>query len=457
MMTGIQAIPEQIALTYSNIPTEMVVSWADTTAADTTTTEAECIYGISPDNLDSKVIGYGITYSKDDYISPYLFNATLIGLNSGNIQYYYKVGSITSGYSELYSFKSHPGIGPTSIGTQTVTFHIVGDLGQTNNTIHTLEEVLMNEHEMNGLSGGIINMGDLSYANGNQTKWDTFGNFRQFISSEIPMMTTLGNHEWMDDSDHQFIAYLSRFSNPSLSNNKRELYYSYNVGYVHFIMIAGYCSQMKSVYQRPNPCVDNSTAQLEWLQMDLKSIDRKITPWIIVIFHQPYVNSNFKHNMRTEGHSMEDDVEDTLYTYGVDLVLSGHVHAYERSCRVYKYECVDNAPYYITIGDGGNAEGLSTHWLHPQPEWSLYRQASYGHGELIVFNTTHMSWKWHQNQDLSPIVTDQFWIIKEDNSLQQIKGITKYPEFANTVRGILAAIFNKAMQEKYEQDHNNEE
>ena len=47
---------------------------------------------------------------------------------------------------------------------------------------------------------------------------------------------------------------------------------------------------------------------------------------------------------------MQAAIEDTLYLYKVDMVFSGQVHAYERSCRMYKCSCVDDAPYYITIG-----------------------------------------------------------------------------------------------------------
>nr|GFD04838.1 purple acid phosphatase 10 [Tanacetum cinerariifolium] len=57
--------------------------------------------------------------------------------------------------------------------------------------------------------------------------------------------------------------------------------------------------------------------------------------------------------------------------YKVDVVFAGHVHAYERSERVSNiaYNIVNglstpvkdqSAPVYITIGDGGNLEGLAT-------------------------------------------------------------------------------------------------
>ena len=36
--------------------------------------------------------------------------------------------------------------------------------------------------------------------------------------------------------------------------------------------------------------------------------------------------------------------------YGVDLVMHGHVHAYERTNRVYNYQNSPCAPMYITVG-----------------------------------------------------------------------------------------------------------
>jgi hypothetical protein len=38
-------------------------------------------------------------------------------------------------------------------------------------------------------------------------------------------------------------------------------------------------------------------------------------------------------------------------------VLSGHVHAYERTHPMYKYKLDTCGPVYLSIGDGGNIEG----------------------------------------------------------------------------------------------------
>ena len=39
-------------------------------------------------------------------------------------------------------------------------------------------------------------------------------------------------------------------------------------------------------------------------------------------------------------------------------VFSGHTHAYERCRRTYKFEHDACAPTYVTVGDGGNIEGV---------------------------------------------------------------------------------------------------
>ncbi|KAG8475867.1 hypothetical protein CXB51_032706 [Gossypium anomalum] len=43
-----------------------------------------------------------------------------------------------------------------------------------------------------------------------------------------------------------------------------------------------------------------------------------------------------------------------------------------------------SALIYITVGDGGNQEGLAGRFLDPQPEYSAFQGASYGHSTLEV-------------------------------------------------------------------------
>lgn len=105
--------------------------------------------------------------------------------------YYYRIGSIDTGYSETFAFKSNPGltIGPT-------TFYVMGDVGQTENSANTLRDLYNREKELKGYSGGVILNGDISYADGNNSRWDSFGELKQFVNAEIPFAYIVGNHEW---------------------------------------------------------------------------------------------------------------------------------------------------------------------------------------------------------------------------------------------------------------------
>lgn len=68
-------------------------------------------------------------------------------------------------------------------------------------------------------------------------------------------------------------------------------------------------------------------------QADLSKVDRSRTPWLIALFHVPWYNSNHAH--QGEGDMMMESMEPLLYAAGVDIVLTGHVHAYERSVHLH--------------------------------------------------------------------------------------------------------------------------
>lgn len=70
----------------------------------------------------------------------------------------------------------------------------------------------------------------------------------------------------------------------------------------------------------------------------------------------------------------------------------------------------DCGPVHITIGDGGNREGLATDFIDPRPKISLFREPSFGHGELEIFNATHALWTWHRNDNEEPVLADEVWL-----------------------------------------------
>ena len=98
---------------------------------------------------------------------------------------------------------------------------------------------------------------------------------------------------------------------------------------------------------------------------------------------------------------MKGHMESLFYDHGVNVVLSGHVHSYERTKNIYQNGTNPCGPVYLNLGDGGNREGPYTNWLpgstpgSRRPSWTAFRQGSFGVAELEVANSTHAKFKCH--------------------------------------------------------------
>eukprot|EP00252_Welwitschia_mirabilis_P006242 TRINITY_DN17067_c0_g2_i2.p2 TRINITY_DN17067_c0_g2~~TRINITY_DN17067_c0_g2_i2.p2 ORF type:complete len:162 (-),score=28.76 TRINITY_DN17067_c0_g2_i2:63-548(-) len=138
--------------------------------------------------------------------------------------------------------------------------------------------------------------------------------------------------------------------------------------------------------------------------------------------HVPLYSSNSFHYM--EGESMRVVFEKWFIKYKVDIIFAGHVHAYERSYRFsnVKYNITNreckaiqdgSAPIYITVGDGGNIEGLASRFKEPQPSYSAFREASYGHAMLEIKNSSHAFLYWNRNEDGVSVASDSVWLYNQ--------------------------------------------
>jgi 3',5'-cyclic AMP phosphodiesterase CpdA len=198
----------------------------------------------------------------------------------------------------------------------TTQFSLTGDLGQTERTKSTLSHV---EHI--GNYDVFLLPGDLSYAHGHQPRWDSFGHLVEPQASRRPWMVTEGNQEMeieiLPNKHFGFTAYNARWLMPyKESGSTSNLYYSFEVAGTHIVMLGSYTD------------FDVHSAQYKWLEADLARVDRKKTPWIVVLMHVPWYNTNTAH--QGEGEGMRQAMEELLYKARVDVVFAGHVHAYER-------------------------------------------------------------------------------------------------------------------------------
>ena len=111
--------------------------------------------------------------------------------------------------------------------------------------------------------------------------------------------------------------------------------------------------------------------------------------------HVPLYCSNSGHWM--EGELLRQSMEPLLYQYGVDLIIAGHVHAYERTYPIYNNTLDPCGPVHILLGDGGNYEGAYVPWRDPQPSWSAFRESSFGAGQINVISAQLMQFQWHRH------------------------------------------------------------
>jgi len=350
--------------------------------------------GLSSGEYTLEVEGWFTCYSSSDYESGALHTALLgkAAPLAASTRYYYRAGDPNLGWSDEYSFSTAP---PVSRDSVPYKLGLIGDLGQTEDSAKTLKQ--LNKLDV----ASVLNVGDLSYADSYQPRWDSWGRLLEDHAAKIPWMHIEGNHEIeVMDGDTGFVAYESRFWYPAEeSGSNSPFYYSYETGPLHVIMLGCYVEYL----------VDSE--QAAWLLRDLATVDRRRTPWVLVGMHAPWYNSNTAHQGEVD--DMRDDLEPILYQHGVDIVFAGHVHAYERSDGgVLKGKLDSCGPVYVTIGDGGNREGPSPDYLK-KPEWSGVREASFGMGSFTVHNASHAVWHWHRNQDKISRIADELWLVRK--------------------------------------------
>ncbi|KAK7396674.1 hypothetical protein VNO78_17831 [Psophocarpus tetragonolobus] len=372
--------PQQVHISQVG-QNKMRISWITDSSSP-----AKVTYDLSTSANASSATGNTSSYGYLLYKSGEIHDVVIGPLNPNTV-YYYRLGDPPS--SQIYNFKTPPCQLP-------IKFAVVGDLGQTDWTRSTLDHVSKSNYDM------LLLPGDLAYADTQQHLWDSYGRLVEPLASQRPWMVTQGNHEVEKiPLLHQtpFTAYNARWRMPfEESGSYSNLYYSLDVAGVHVIMLGSYTD------------FDPSSPQYKWLQNDLGKVNRATTPWVVVLIHAPWYNTNTAHQGESESIDMKASMEDLIYQARVDVVFAGHVHAYERFTRVYKDKVNDCAPMHITIGDGGNREGLATKYIDPKPTTSIFREASFGHGTLEVFNESSARWTWHRNDDDEVIVSDYVWL-----------------------------------------------
>jgi len=287
-------------------------------------------------------------------------------------------------------------------------FGIIGDMGQFEASKEVLDHLRAHKKGIRA----VVLVGDIAYPDFDGRKWDTFFDFLDDHSNfdEIPLMVAAGNH----DIDKQyagidiFQAYEHRFRMPRLKppelgvydedckEGKMNMeaapyplpyewgnsYYAFTYGPARHVIVNAYAD------------MSPGTSQYEWLQAELASIDRQKTPWVLLTMHPPIYNTFDSHHKDPQIFAAREHLEPLFVQYNVNLVLTGHIHAYQRTDYVAFGNVTDTGPMHITIGAGGRK--CDAPFMNKEPEeWIKARDASmYGYGRISILNETHAEWRW---------------------------------------------------------------
>jgi 3',5'-cyclic AMP phosphodiesterase CpdA len=178
--------------------------------------------------------------------------------------------------------------------------------------------------------------GDLCYANLAEdrvrTWWDFWANNSR-SARKRPWMPSPGNHEnELGNGPIGYQAYQTYFAVPEAAGQTeltRGLWYAFTVGAVRVVSIANddICYQdAGNSYVRGY----SQGAQKAWLEKELAaSRANRDIDWIVVCMHQVAISTADKSNGADLG--IREEWSPLFDRYGVDLVVCGHEHHYERS------------------------------------------------------------------------------------------------------------------------------
>lgn len=316
-----------------------------------------------------------------------LHGATLRGLPA-NSTVEYRVG----GYVQLQAYFS-PWIRfrtfASNIGTAQNPLRVgyIADMSVENSagTISALTQLAQG----GGIHALLFN-GDISYADGDSSKFDNFMRVMQPIMSIIPTITSCGNHEKMWDNATEYRA---RVWNPlPLGAPADALYYNIRIGPVSF-------TTLDSETHIDTPNID--ARQQAWADQVLQLANSVKAGFSFVQHHRPLYCSSGKSKNGQQDNSAEcgfwgvvlrEQIEYYYIKNGVDAVFSGHVHSYERTYPINDGQMMGNsyvfppAPVYVIDGSAGNVEGQSGFVPQP-PMWSAYRSSTVGY-QVLTFQQT---------------------------------------------------------------------
>lgn len=309
---------------------------------------------------------------------------TISGLQP-NTRYYYQV-STDAGYSSAVEYFETA----KPIEEKAIRFLHYADCGYNN----TVQNQLAAQMELEDVDFAVV-AGDVDQGVGDAYDNVFFGVYKNMLARDCHY-TAIGNHDIIANGGADFF---DAFYQPTNNPQQSEHYYSFTWGNAKFI-----CLDSNGDYSI-------GSDQHDFLLQELKCRDQE---WLFVFFHHPpWTNAwdptyyvPFQPYYQYDGN---DDMRTALVPYfeqyGVDFVLNGHSHCYQRGEM--------NGVHYVISG-GGGASTLDQHTCNTFPSnlpCSPNIQKEIYVNEFVRFNL-HGDTVTYQAVDVNGTVVDSITVVK---------------------------------------------
>ena len=319
---------------YLQTPTEnsIIIRWRTDTP-----TNSRVRFGSAVGNLTGSVDDLALTTE----------HAVHLENLSSDTKYFYSVGTTTqelAGNDPDHHFTTSP---PTGTATPFRVW-VIGDSGTGNDDARAVRDAYL-EYAESHPSDLWLTLGDNAYALGSDIDYQrAFFEMYPSVLRTTPVWSTVGNHDaFSADSPTQSGPYFDIFSFPTNAQaggtpSGTEAYYSFDYANVHFV------------------CLDTSetdfsigSPMLTWLATDLASTSQE---WLIAFFHHPPYSDGHDSDVETDLIEIRENIVPMLESSGVDLVLTGHSHSYERTVFLNGHYGLSTTLNPTMIIDGGDGQ-----------------------------------------------------------------------------------------------------
>ena len=293
----------------------------------------------------------------------FVHRATLEGLEA-ETEYTYRVRSGDS-VTPAYSFRTAPRPGTPFVAAWW------GDNHQGTDVLRThVENLLKHSPDLICVAGDMVNFGN------SLEEWHEYW-FQPLehlnAAQTVPVIFARGNH----DGEHAL-----SYAYSTLPGN--ESWFAFDYGDARMIFLDSEAPGSMAPEQR------------EWLRQELLRPETQRAAFRIVCFHKPPWSQFWNGGGHTQEEFVLREWIPLFRLNGVDLVISGHEHAYHRGAR-------DGVTYVVTGGGGGflDTERVAN-WRHVQVEYTRY------HFDIMTVNGPRLSW---ETYDTDHELLDEFTIV----------------------------------------------